>query len=610
MSEKQSAHTEHPPRFERAEERAARILAACADKPDLLREAIAREIRSAVKAATQDAEEIEKLRTSERHYRVFAEQSSDVFWICDLEMNFTYVSPSVERMRGFTPEEVKKQRMDQIFTPASAQLLVNTLKQGLVDEAMGRLGPHLWRVLELEQICKDGSTLWTEAAATWLKDEQGNVVGILGVTRNIDARKRAEEALRRAHEELEQRVLDRTAELREALKALRKSEERATVQYKGVPIPTYTWQWRDEDFVLIDWNDAAVAATAGRIAEWNGISAGKHFEARPDICEDLKRCREERRTLNREMEYHFGAVDETRWVDVTYGFIPPDLVLLHVSDITERKQAEERERRHQEELRQADKLAALGGLVSGVAHEINNPNHVISLNASTVQSLLPDLVKHLDQYEKEKGDLHIGRLPWNAVRAEAPRLIEDIRTATNRIKRIVTDLKEYARPDHIEPPMRFNVNEAVEGAITLMRTVLRKATHQFEHELANELPSLMGRKQRIEQVVINLLQNACQALPDAEHAVRIRTYRMPDRDDVVIEVQDEGVGISSQHLSRLTDPFFTTKREQGGTGLGLAVSLGIAREHGGDLEFLSKKDRGTTVRLVLPITGNGNTEPQ
>jgi len=466
------------PRFKTAEERAECILAECAGREESLRAAIVREIREAVRSAVQDADEIEELRASERHYRVFAEHSSDVFWICDLDMRFSYVSPSVERMRGFTPEEVKKQRIDEIFTPASAEHIVNTLRQGLADEARGRLGPHLWRVLELEQICKDGRTLWTEAAATWLKNEQGQVIGILGVTRNTDARKRAEEAIRRAHEHLEQRVQERTEELRRAM----------------------------------------------------------------------------------------------------------------------------------EKLRQADKLAALGGLVSGVAHEINNPNHVISLNASTLRSLWSDLTVHLDRYEQERGPLTVGRLPWTSVRVEGPRMMDDIQTASSRIKRIVTDLKEYARPDHVKLPSSYDVNEAVSGAVSLMRTVLRKATIRFEQDLASDLPKLVGRKQRIEQVVVNFLQNACQALPDPERAVRLRTYRLPDRAHVVIEVRDEGTGVARENLPRLTDPFFTTKREQGGTGLGLAVSLGIAREHGGDLEFYSEEDRGTTARLVLPIPENGNPE--
>ena len=111
---------------------------------------------------------------------------------------------------------------------------------------------------------------------------------------------------------------------------------------------------------------------------------------------------------------------------------------------------------------------------------------------------------------------------------------------------------------------------------------------------------MRGNAQRIEQVVVNLLLNACEALPDPERAVRVATEHDRDAGVVRIAVRDEGVGIPPEHLARLTDPFFTTKRDQGGTGLGLSVSAAIVKEHGGTLEFRSPPGAGTTVVLSLP----------
>jgi len=105
---------------------------------------------------------------------------------------------------------------------------------------------------------------------------------------------------------------------------------------------------------------------------------------------------------------------------------------------------------------------------------------------------------------------------------------------------------------------------------------------------------------RIEQVMVNLMLNACQALPDPGRSIRVFTSRESDRDGVLFVVEDECVGIPSEDLSRLTDPFFTTKRERGGTGLGLSVSAGIVKEHGGSLEFRSVPGAGTTAILSLP----------
>jgi polar amino acid transport system substrate-binding protein len=108
-------------------------------------------------------------------------------------------------------------------------------------------------------------------------------------------------------------------------------------------------------------------------------------------------------------------------------------------------------------------------------------------------------------------------------------------------------------------------------------------------------------RQRIEQVVVNLILNACQALPDKERAIQLSTSWDPERRQARVEVKDEGVGIPLENLPRVTEPFFTTKRNAGGTGLGLSVSAGIAREHGGSLEFESTPGQGTTARLVLPV---------
>jgi polar amino acid transport system substrate-binding protein len=146
-----------------------------------------------------------------------------------------------------------------------------------------------------------------------------------------------------------------------------------------------------------------------------------------------------------------------------------------------------------------------------------------------------------------------------------------------------------------------DLNAVIRAAARLLDARIRKATRRFELALAEPLPSIRGNAQRIEQIVVNLILNACEALPDAQRAVRVATE--PDRQAGVIRVtvQDEGTGISPENLARLTDPFFTTKRDQGGTGLGLSVSATIVKEHGGTLEFRSSPGAGTTVVLTLPI---------
>ncbi len=112
---------------------------------------------------------------------------------------------------------------------------------------------------------------------------------------------------------------------------------------------------------------------------------------------------------------------------------------------------------------------------------------------------------------------------------------------------------------------------------------------------------MKGHTQRLEQVVVNLLINACQALPDRQRRIAVRTCRLADEHALCLEVADEGVGIAAEDLSHVTDPFFTTRRERGGTGLGLSVSARIIKEHDGRIDITSAPGRGTTVRVILPM---------
>jgi polar amino acid transport system substrate-binding protein len=254
---------------------------------------------------------------------------------------------------------------------------------------------------------------------------------------------------------------------------------------------------------------------------------------------------------------------------------------------------------NQAQLVQADKMAALGILVSGVAHEINNPNGYILLNMPVLKDVYRDATELFEERYRERGDFQVGGLRWSAMREELPGMLDEMLEGARRIKRIVEDLKDFARPDarQREPT---DMNAVVQAALRLIGNPLKRATHRLEVSLADGLPAVLGNAQRIEQVVVNLVLNACQALPDPERAIRISTRLDRERGQVVLAVEDEGVGIPSEHLPRLTDPFFTTKRERGGTGLGLSVTSGIVKEHGGTLEFRSAPGEGTTVLLALP----------
>lgn len=273
------------------------------------------------------------------------------------------------------------------------------------------------------------------------------------------------------------------------------------------------------------------------------------------------------------------------------------------ADIIARQLAEQEAEQHRCQLVEADKLASLGILVAGVAHEINNPNNFIAMNAPLLQRIWQDASAILDCHLEGRGDFPVGGLPYRDLRRYVPELLAGITGGSERITQIVRNLNDYARQNVADMNQVFDLNEVVEAALALLASPLKKATHHLEVNLAPGLPPLKGHFQRVEQVVINLLQNACQALTLPDCGIRIGTEHDSEQNQVILKIIDQGPGITAQDLKRIQDPFFTTKRERGGTGLGLSVSAGIMEEHGGRLFFSSQLGQGTTARAIFPASG-------
>jgi PAS domain S-box-containing protein len=273
-------------------------------------------------------------------------------------------------------------------------------------------------------------------------------------------------------------------------------------------------------------------------------------------------------------------------------------------DITERRRAMERARLQEQQLIQADKMASLGILVSGVAHEINNPNNFILLNGRICSRVWEDIQPILVEYRERNGDFVVAGMPFSESQPRIGRLIAGIHEGAQRIKKIVQNLRDFARRDSGEMSGGVDLNRVVDSAVTLVQNLIDKSTTRFTMDLSTDLPLITGNFQQLEQVVINLLTNACQALEAREKAIRVRTRRGP-AGRAVVEVQDEGVGISRRDLAHVLDPFFTTKQNRGGTGLGLSISYNIVKNHGGDLAIASEQGTGTTVTVRLPAAGEG-----
>lgn len=280
------------------------------------------------------------------------------------------------------------------------------------------------------------------------------------------------------------------------------------------------------------------------------------------------------------------------------------VVYCTIRDISERVRLEDEAREIQAKLIHTNKMTSLGLLVSGVAHEINNPNNLVLTNNQLLSRVWNDARIVLQKYYKEHGDFVLGGISFKDLDELAPELFRGISDGSQRINAIVNDLKRFVRQDPTQEAADVDVNAVVTSAVSMLHYELVQYTDNFNVELAEDLPPVKGSAQQLGQVIINLLMNACQALPDKEGGVWLETRYDAHADQVMISVRDEGCGLPPDAAEQILEPFFTTKLETGGTGLGLSISNSILKEHNGRLDFSSEPDRGTTFTVILPASSS------
>ena len=254
-----------------------------------------------------------------------------------------------------------------------------------------------------------------------------------------------------------------------------------------------------------------------------------------------------------------------------------------------------------EQLIQADRMASLGTLAVGVAHEINNPNQNILSNSQLVEKFCNSAKPILDNYSKENGDFSVGGIPYSKLRRKMPETLSAIRKGSERISRVVGELGNFARQKPTDLTSGIDLNAAVQSAESLVANMIKQSTQFFSMNLQKDLPTVRGNIQGLEQVIVNLLINACQALPDESKRIDVSTSHDASHNQILLIVKDEGEGIDEEDLRQILNPFFTTRRDSGGTGLGLSISRTIVDRHGGTINFKSEVGIGTTATVRLPV---------
>jgi signal transduction histidine kinase/ActR/RegA family two-component response regulator len=262
--------------------------------------------------------------------------------------------------------------------------------------------------------------------------------------------------------------------------------------------------------------------------------------------------------------------------------------------------AEEALKESQQQLQQAQKMEALGTLVAGVAHEINNPINLIMYNLPLIQKIWFDFLPVLMEQKKVFPDQKFGGFTYEFLEDNLPQLVADMDMAANRVAKIVSDLKNFSKQSNVAEKSALQVNTAVKNALRLAQTTLRKSGVKIELELGEDLPLMQGNLQSIEQIILNIIINAIQAIDHENGIIRIRSGLQKKDGRILIAVSDNGCGISAAVADKLFLPFVTDKQEEGGTGLGLSVTYGLVQAHGGDISFETRKGKGTTFTITMP----------
>ncbi len=261
----------------------------------------------------------------------------------------------------------------------------------------------------------------------------------------------------------------------------------------------------------------------------------------------------------------------------------------------------------QSQIVQQEKMASIGQLAAGVAHEINNPMGFISSNLASLDNYLEKLTRFLTsqdtlltalQDEKAWRELQDERkkLKIDYLLKDIPALIAESRDGAERVRVIVQNLKNFSRVDNNEICLT-SINDCLETTLNIIRNEL-KYKAEISREYGEGLPRVKASPQQLNQVFMNILVNAAQAIEN-KGKITIKTWR--EKNSVRVAISDTGCGIAQQNLTRIFDPFFTTKEVGKGTGLGMSITYDIIKKHNGAISVASEVGRGTTFTVSLPV---------
>ncbi|MGB5991708.1 MAG: PAS domain S-box protein [Desulfobacterales bacterium] len=495
------------------------------------------------------------LQEGERKYRLLSDNVRDVIWTRDMNLRLTYTSPSIVEQQGYTVEESMARTPEETWPPDSLKLVGKVLTEELEVEKQEKKNLLRSRTLEVEIKCKDGSTIWTEAKMSFLRDQNGHPTGIIGVTRDISDRKQAEEALR-------------------------ESEEKYRTVLEANPDPVVVY---DIEGKVVYFNPAFTRVFGWTLAERLGNKM--------DVFVPEEAWRETKMMIKKVLGgERFSSIETLRYnkkgeiipVSVS-GAIYKDKngnpigSVINLRDISHQKKLET-------QLQQAQKMEAIGTLAGGIAHDFNN---ILSSVIGYTELALDNEKRGTFQHKNLQQILYSG----------------------NRAKDLVKQILTFSRQvDQKQKPIQ--VKPIVKEVLKMLRATIPSTVEIEQKVQSNAL--VMGDPTQIHQILMNLCANAAHAMEDNGGLLTVRLLDAELDSDFIsnhpdlkpgpyinLTVTDTGHGISPDVVKKIFDPFFTTKEK--GTGMGLSVVHGIVRSHGGDIYVYSEPGKGSTFKVCLPV---------
>ena len=515
-------------------------------------QAVARDITGRKKAE-------KALRESEEKYRWVMDNINDLITVTDINLRFTYISPSIMRSHGYTVDEAMNLTLEQFMTPESLQLLLSVFEEEMKLEADGHSEAGKIIILEVEEYKKDGSTIWLESSMSAQRDKENKPIGILTVSRDITERKRAEEALQ-------------------------ESEKKYRLIFDNTPLGHFFF---DEKGVIVECNNNFINI----IGSTREALIGLNMLNLPDKNMVL--------TVREALSGRIGRYEDI-YHSVTAKKATPMRALFApmiskggeiwggvgiIEDITERKLAEADKAKLEAQLQQSQKMEAIGTLAGGIAHDFNNIlGAIIGYTEMAVEE---------DQNEIQK------------------QYLQETLSGAERARNLVKQILTFSRQDdHEKKPLDIKV--LLQEAVKFLRASI-PTTIAIDQYITEESCNIMADPTQMHQIIMNLCTNASHAMKEAGGTLKIELANVdltkdeiPNHPDlqpghfVKLTISDTGHGIDPALIQRIFDPFFTTKSVDEGTGLGLSVVYGIVKSHGGIINVYSEPDKGAAFHVYLP----------